>query len=90
MLCFILFFLSWPVFADEVSDQNSEETQETESTIPTPTVAPFDFAFLEQCAADSLQRLDRIILILTGIIFFLGIGSGLFFAKVLFDRIRTV
>ena len=97
-----MFFLSLPVFAEEVVDpvppestsvdsiEDTQESQATETTVPAPTVASFDFALLENSSVQAVQRLDQVLQILSGMFFFLGVSSGILFAKVLFDRIRTV
>lgn len=102
LLFLLMFFLSLPVFAEEVLDpvpsestsvdsiEDTQDSQETETTVPAPTVAPFDFSLLENSSVQAVQRLDQVLQILSGMLFFLGVSSGILFAKVLFDRIRTV
>lgn len=102
LLFLLMVFLSLPVFAEEVLDpvpsesisvdsiEDTQDSQETETTVPAPTVAPFDFALLENSSVQAVQRLDQVLQILSGMLFFLGVSSGILFAKVLFDRIRTV
>lgn len=73
---------------EEPSDQGTEVP--TEGTPAAPTVAPFDFMLLEESSVQAVERLDQIIQILTGMLFFLGICAGMLFFKVLADRVRSV
>ena len=75
---------------EEPSDQGTEDP--TESTAPPsgPTVAPFDFVLLEESAVQAVERLDQVIQILSGLLFFLGMCAGMLFFKVLADRVRSV
>ena len=75
---------------EELSDQAAEDP--TESTVaPTgPTVAPFDFVLLEESSVQAVERLDQVIQIMSGLLFFLGMCAGMLFFKVLADRVRSV
>lgn len=73
--------------------ENQEEPEDpTESTAAPsgPTVAPFDFVLLEESAVQAVERLDQVIQILSGLLFFLGMCAGMLFFKVLADRVRSV
>jgi len=72
------------------NDSNDADISEPGETIPAPTVAPFDFVLLEESSVQAVERLDAIIDIFSGFLFFLGVGSGMIFFKALSDRIRTV
>ena len=71
--------------ADELPASESEET--VVDDIP---VAPFDFGLLEESAVQAVERLEQVIQILSGLLFFLGMCAGMLFFKVLADRVRSV
>lgn len=75
---------------EEPSDQGTEVPTESTVTPAAPTVAPFDFVLLEESSVQAVERLDQIIQILTGMLFFLGMCAGMLFFKVLADRVRSV
>lgn len=75
---------------EEPSDQGTEDPTESTATPSGPTVAPFDFVLLEESAVQAVERLDQVIQILSGLLFFLGMCAGMLFFKVLADRVRSV
>ena len=75
---------------EEPSDQGTEDPTESTAAPSGPTVAPFDFVLLEESAVQAVERLDQVIQILSGLLFFLGMCAGMLFFKVLADRVRSV
>lgn len=75
---------------EEPSDQGTEDPTESTAAPSEPTVAPFDFVLLEESAVQAVERLDQVIQILSGLLFFLGMCAGMLFFKVLADRVRSV
>ena len=75
---------------EEPSDQGTEDPTESTAASSGPTVAPFDFVLLEESAVQAVERLDQVIQILSGLLFFLGMCAGMLFFKVLADRVRSV
>lgn len=74
----------------EPSDQGTEVPNESTVAPAAPTVAPFDFVLLEESSVQAVERLDQIIQIFSGMLFFLGMCTGMLFFKVLADRVRSV
>ena len=75
---------------EEPSDQGTEDPTESTAASSGPTVAPFDFVLLEESSVQAVERLDQVIQILSGFLFFLGMCAGMLFFKVLADRVRSV
>lgn len=75
---------------EEPSDHGSEDPTEGTVAPAGPTVAPFDFVLLEESSVQAVERLDQVIQILSGLLFFLGMCAGMLFFKVLADRVRSV
>lgn len=73
----------------EAPPESEEPSQDSAEAPPAPTVAPFDFVLLEESSVKAVERLDQLVDILTGMMFFLGVCSGILFAKVLFDKVHV-
>lgn len=76
--------------ATEATGSSDEAATKPTETAPAPTVAPFDFVLLEESSVQTVEQLDQVIQILTGMLFFLGVCAGMVFFKVLADRVRSV
>lgn len=74
----------------EASDGSDEETTVPSETVPAPTIAPFDWYTVEESVVQTVDRLDQVVQLLSGMMFFLGVCAGIHFFQVLSGRIRTV
>ena len=73
----------------ETVENDPEPIQDPTEDSPSPTVAPFDFVLLEESSVKAVERLDQLVEILTGMMFFLGVCSGILFFKVLSDKVHV-
>lgn len=74
----------------EPSGGSDEEAAVPSETVPAPTVAPFDWYTVEESVVQTVERLDQVVQLLSGMMFFLGVCAGIHFFQVLSGRIRTV